>query len=151
MGILDILLGKKELEDVFFGKLRVVKLKKEGKYNKCKRFFFPVSSDVEFLLKLGGEETLSKQKLFFEKIEMKYEVITSKIKPILQKEVKKIDEDIIVTDLEEEFDILFIKIPTLDVKPVEWQISYKKKADINNTFHFKLKDYNIDSYEVKEK
>ena len=78
---------------------------------------------------------------FYKKLQEIYPTLLDKIIPIITNEFKNWKEDFQILDFNNEFNIDNITIPNVNIKPLDWEISYTTIHDKNHWINISFTEF----------
>ena len=140
MGIFDFLKSKKTIiNHPFFGELNFAGSKVN--YFEGNTLFPPLNKNVEFVISAPIEGPSQEQVNYFKNLSSSYLEIETQAKEIIEEEFRNWKEDFEIKDFQNEFNLVFISLPSLNNKSnEELELAFETKHDENHTFTVHYKD-----------
>ncbi len=133
MGLFDIFKKPLTIEDDFFGKLRFMKMKADGKsYFEGKGLFKPTGKEIEYFINANEGGPDQDQKEFYNWIQANYRELVIKSIPLIEDEFGNWKEGFTIKDFDREFHLVALSIPDQKNKPFEWSMSFDAEHDDNH-------------------
>ena len=133
MGLFNIFKKPLTIEDDFFGKLRFMKMKADGKsYFEGKGLFKPTGKEIEYFITANEECPDQGQKEFYNWIQKNYTELVVKFKPLIEDEFGNWKEGFKIKDFNREFQLVALSIPNQDKEPLKWSMSFNTEHDENH-------------------
>ena len=133
MGLFDIFKKPITIQDDFYGKLRFMKMKAEGKsYFEGKGLFKPTGKEIEYFITANEDGPDQKQKEFYNWVQENYSDLVIKFKPLIEDEFRNWKEDFTIKNFDSEFQLVALTIPNQDRKPLKWELSFDTEHDENH-------------------
>lgn len=144
MGLFDLIFGKPiRIENHFFGKMLFLGNKKDPSksYFECRRHFKPSDKIIE--IGIDGTETGPTQIQidFFKSVEDQYKEITDSIRPLIEDEFGNWQEGFRIKDFNQEFEPVYIRLPSCENKVIIWEIAFESDHDKNHTFTVTMNNF----------
>ncbi|MFT2009959.1 hypothetical protein ACMA1I_14880 [Pontibacter sp. 13R65] len=133
MRLFDIFKKPLIIDDDFFGKLRFMKMKTDGKsYFEGKGMFKPTGKEIEYFITANEEGPDQRQKEFYNWIEENYSTLVLKLKPLIEDEFGNSRDGFKIKDFDIEFQLVALSIPNQENEPLEWSMSFDTVHDENH-------------------
>ncbi|PZR18245.1 MAG: hypothetical protein DI539_16565, partial [Flavobacterium psychrophilum] len=137
MGLFDLIFGKTiKIENDFFGQMLFLGDQKDPSKShfECRRHFKPSNKVIE--IGIDGTETGPSQIQvdFFRSIEDRYNEITDAVRPLIEEEFSNWQEGFRIKDFNQEFEPVYLQLPSCESNVVIWEIAFESDHDRNHTF-----------------
>ncbi|RYD97401.1 MAG: hypothetical protein EOP50_05735 [Sphingobacteriales bacterium] len=114
--------------DPFFGALRFLDFK-SGSCFEGRKTFAPTGVTLDVLIDADKEGPHPAQRDFFSEVERNFDLLKTRMTPLIEEEFRNWKEDFIIREFDKEFSLVHLHIPRQDARPHQWELAFTSIHD----------------------
>jgi hypothetical protein len=141
MGFFNFFKSPPPVQDPLFGPLRYIKgTKQTSGYFEGRGLFNPTGNTIEYLIDSDETGPSEAQREFYRTLQAEFTHYIVRIEPLIIDEFRNWLPDFVIHDFTQEFTLLAVTIPHLDISPVEWDLWFSTVHDLNHQITVSFQD-----------